>query len=146
MAKKTKSSKRPAKKAASSTARNSGDAVSTQLRYANPFFTTTPIANREVSPKTGTTGLAQFAAKKLGPIAGPKRNPVMQLQDIIGRPGTDDIQNAGAIKLHVIGDASRSGGDSAPQEQVAQAMTAGYDSAAHRHNPAKLVDLGDVNY
>ncbi len=146
MAKKTKSSKRPAKKAARPTARKSGDAASTALRYAHPFFTTTPIANREVSPKTGTTGLAQFAAKKLGPIPAPKRNPVMQLQDIIGRPGTDEIQNASAIKLHVIGDASRSGGDSAPQEQVAQAMTADYDAAAHGHNPAMLVHLGDVIY
>src|SRR5260370_38700043 len=146
MAKKTKSSKRPAKKAARSTARKSGDAASTPLRYAHPFFTTTPIANREVSPKTGTTGLAQFAAKKLGPIAGPKRNPVMQLQQIIGRPGTDEIQDAGDIKLHVIGDAGRSGGDSSPQEQVAQAIIGDYDAAAHGHNPAKLVDLGDVNY
>jgi hypothetical protein len=146
MAKKAKSSKRPAKKAARTTARKSAGAPSTALRYAHPFFTTTPIANRTVSPKTGTTSLSQFAAKKLGPIPAPKRNAIMPLQDIIGQPGVDEIQHAGAIRLHVIGDAGRSGGDGVPQEQVAQAMTAEYDPAAHGNNPALLLHLGDVIY
>jgi hypothetical protein len=146
MAKKAKSSKRPAKKAAPAEASKSGNAASTTLRYAHPFFTTTPVANREVSAKTGTTNLAQFAAKKLGPIPAPKRNSMMQLQDIIGGPGADEIQKAGTIKLHVIGDTGRPGGDSAPQEQVNEAMTADYDPAAHGHNPALLVHLGDVIY
>jgi hypothetical protein len=146
MAKKAKSSKRPAKKAARTTASKSAGAPSTALRYAHPFFTTTPIANRTVNPKTGTTSLSQFAAKKLGPIPAPKRNAIMPLQDIIGQPGVDEIQNAGAIRLHVIGDAGRSGGDGVPQEQVAQAMTADYDPAAHGNNPALLLHLGDVIY
>jgi hypothetical protein len=146
MAKKAKSSKRPAKKAAPSRASRSGNAASATLRYAHPFFTTTPVEQRTVSAKTGTTSMAQFAAKKLGPIPPPKRNAMMQLQDIIGRPGADEIQKAGAIKLHVIGDAGRSGGDGVPQEQVAQAMTADYDAAAHGHNPALLLHLGDVIY
>jgi hypothetical protein len=70
----------------------------------------------------------------------------MRLQDIIGGPGADEIQKAGAIKLHVIGDSGRSGDDSTPQEQVAKAMTADYDAAAHGRNPALLVHLGDVIY
>src|SRR6184192_3769581 len=105
MAKKAKSSKRPAKKVARSTARGAGRAASTPLRYAHPFFTTTPVALRTVSPATGTTSLAQFAARSLGLIPPPKRNGIMALQDIIGQTGVDEIQNAGATRFHVIGDA-----------------------------------------
>src|SRR5260370_2295899 len=104
MAKKAKSSKRPVKKvtkkAAPAKARKPAGAASPPLRFAQPFFTTTPPAHRAVSPATNTTSLSQFASQKLGPIPKPTRDTPMQLQDIIGKPGTDEIQAAGAIKFH----------------------------------------------
>jgi hypothetical protein len=116
------------------------------LRFAHPFFTTTPVTARAVSPRTETTSLSQFAAEKLGPIPPPTRNAMMDLKDIIGQPGVDDIQHEGAIKFHVIGDTGRPGGDSTPQEDVASAMTSDYDAALKGKNPALLVHLGDVIY
>jgi hypothetical protein len=143
MAKKSKTPKRRAPKAVPSKARS---AKSTPLRFAHPFFTSTPVANRKVSPQTNTTSMSQFASQKLGPIPAPKRDPMMDLKDIIGSPGTDEIQNAGAIKFHVIGDTGRPGGDNTPQEQVVEAMTGDYDVAAGGRNPALLLHLGDVIY
>src|SRR5216684_5922529 len=142
-AKKAKTAKRTAKK----TARSGGRTPrATLLRFAHPFFTTTPVPDRSVSARTSTTSLAQFASDKLGIVPRPTRDPLMELKDIIGQPGTDEIQQAGAIKFHVIGDTGRQGGDNSPQEQVAQAMTGDYDPAAGGHNPALLIHLGDVIY
>jgi hypothetical protein len=90
--------------------------------------------------------MAQFAAVKLGPIPAPKGNPMMDLKDIIGQPGTDEIQHAGAIKFHATGDTGRPGGANTEQEQVAEAMTGDYDPAAGARNPALLLHLGDVIY
>jgi hypothetical protein len=143
MAKTSRTPKRRAQKAAPSKARG---AKSTPLRFAHPFFTPTPVANRTVSPQTNTTSMAQFASQKLGPIPTPKRNPMMDLKDIIGQAGTSEIQNAGAIKFHVIGDTGRPGGDNTPQEHVVEAMAGDYDVAAGGHNPALLLHLGDVIY
>jgi Calcineurin-like phosphoesterase len=136
--------KRSASKSAPSRAGRSGSAA--PLRFAHPFFTMTPLTARAVSPATGTTNLAQFAAERLGPIPPSKGNAIMDLKDVIGAPGVNDIKNAGAIKFHFIGDSGRNGGDTVPQEQVAEAMTSDYDPAAHGHNPALLIHLGDVIY
>jgi len=144
MVKKATSSKRPAKKAAPSTPRKSGSR--TPLRFAHPFFTTTAPANRAVSAVTGTTSMSQFAAEKLGPIPASRGDAVIDLKDVIGAPGVNDIKNAGAIKFHFIGDSGRDGGNNLPQEQVADAMTTDYDPAAHGHSPALLVHIGDVIY
>ena len=142
MAKKAKARKTSAKSSRSKT-------DLPPLRYAHPFFTPTPPSEREVSPRTNTKSMAPFAADpgKLGPIPAPTRDPTMDLKDIIGQPGVNDIQHAGTIKFHVIGDSGRPGGDSTPQEQVADAMTTDYDlSAPKGHDPALLIHLGDVIY
>ena len=145
-AKKAKSTKRRVQKAASPGARRPRANATAPLRFAHPFFTTTPVADRKVSPATNSTSMAGFGSQKLGPIPPPAGDPIMQLKDIIGQPGVDEIQNAGAIKLHVIGDSGRAGGDITPQEQVADAMTGDYDPAAGGKNPALLIHLGDVIY
>jgi Calcineurin-like phosphoesterase len=91
--------------------------------------------------------MAHYAAEKLGVIPAPTRDPTMNLKDIIGQPGVDEIQQAGVIKFHVVGDTGRPSGDAMPQEQVAEAMTVDYDPAAPKgHDPALLVHLGDVIY
>jgi hypothetical protein len=70
----------------------------------------------------------------------------MDLADIIGAEGVNEIQQVGAIKFHVIGDTGRPGGDNTPQEEVVDAMTKDYDASAQGHNPALLLHLGDVIY
>jgi hypothetical protein len=149
MAKKAKTARKAktAKRTAKKTARSGGRTPrAIPLRFAHPFFTDTPVADRTVSARTSTTSLAQFAADKLGIVPPPTRDPLMELKEIIGQPGTDEIEQAGAVKFHVIGDTGRQGGDNSPQEQVAQAMTGDYDPAAGGQNPALLIHLGDVIY
>jgi hypothetical protein len=146
MAKKSKSPKRRIQKGAPAKAAKSRKTKSTPLRFAHPFFTTTPPAQRTVSPATNTKSLSQFASQKLGPIPKPTRDPTMQLKEIIGQPGTDEIQAAGAIRLHAMGDTGRPGGANAPQEQVAEGMSSDYNPTAGGQNPALLLHLGDVIY
>jgi hypothetical protein len=140
---KSKAPKRRAPKAAPSKARS---AKSTPLRFAHPFFTSTPPAQRAVSTATNTKSMSQFASQKLGPIPRPAGASTVQLKDIIGQPGTDEIQAAGAIKFHATGDTGRPGGANTEQEQVTEAMTSDYDPAAGARNPALFLHLGDVIY
>jgi hypothetical protein len=149
MAKKSKKSKTPKRrvqKADPARASKSRKTKSTPLRFAHPFFTETPAAQRAVSPATHTKSMSQFASQKLGPIPRPTRDPTLQLKDIIGQPGTDEIQAAGAIRLHVTGDTGRPGGANTEQEQVTEAMSRDYDPAAGGRNPALFLHLGDVIY
>jgi hypothetical protein len=80
-------------------------------RFAQPFFTTTPPERRPVDPTTGTRSMAEFAVSKLGPIPPPSREPVMELSEIIGQSGVDEIKATGAIRFHAVGDTGRPGGD-----------------------------------
>jgi hypothetical protein len=146
MAKKAKKSTRPTKKAAPRKAAKPRAPKTQPLRFAHPFFTTTPAAERKASTATNTKSMAEFAAQKLGPIPPPTRNPIMALKDIIGQTGSDEIQHAGAAKFHVVGDTGRPGGDNLPQEQVVEAMKHDYDPAAPGSSPALLIHLGDVIY
>ena len=115
-------------------------------RFAFPFFTTTPPEQRQIDAKTGTRRMSEFAIAKLGPIPPPSRVPVMDLSEIIGQPGADEIKAVGAIRFHAVGDTGRPGGDNTQQEQIADAMTSDYDPAAGGRNPALLIHLGDVIY
>jgi calcineurin-like phosphoesterase family protein len=115
-------------------------------RFAHPFFTTAPPEQRPIAAKTGTRTMSAFAVAKLGPVPPPSRVPVMDLSEIIGQPGVDEIKAAGAIRFHAVGDTGRNGGDPTPQEQIAEAMTSDYDPAAQGRNPALLIHLGDVIY
>jgi hypothetical protein len=114
------------------------------LRYAHPFFTATPVSARAVSPATGTRSMAEYASKKLGPIPCPSRRPILDLEEIIGLGAVAEIQNAGFIRFHSVGDTG--GGDGTPQEQVAEAMASDYDLSASANSPAFLYHLGDVIY
>src|ERR1700724_453166 len=93
------------------------------LRFAHPFFTTTLPEQRPIDAKTGTQRMSQFAVAKLGSIPPPSRVPAMDLSEIIGQPGVDEIKAAGAIRFHAVGDTGRPGASSTPQEQMANAMT-----------------------
>src|SRR5215469_7448373 len=92
------------------------------MRYAHPFFTATPPDRRAPSPALHATRMSQWVSQKLGPIPKPTRTPVMALSEIIGAPGVKEIQDAGSMIFHVVGDAGRPGGSS-PQEEIALHMT-----------------------
>ncbi len=99
MAKSAKQPKKQVKKQA-----RARPGKSPPLRFAHPFFTTTPPAQRQIQAKTGTRRMADFATSKLGPIPAPSRAPVMDLSDIIGQPGVDEIKAVGAVRFHAVGD------------------------------------------
>jgi len=140
---KARAPKARASKAGASRARAPKPAVS---RFAYPFFTTTPPQQRPIDAKTGVRSMAQFATARLGPIPPPSRNPVMDLSEIIGQPGVDDIKAAGAIRFHAVGDTGRAAGDTTAQELIANAMTSDYDPATAGRSPALFIHLGDVIY
>lgn len=113
------------------------------LRFAHPFFTTTPKARRAPVPGIGTT-LLDHIKGNLEPIPQPDRNPLFTLPEIIGQPGTDEIQAAGSLLFHTAGDTGR--GMDTPQGVVAQAMQADFDIAHPAASPAFFFHLGDVIY
>jgi len=98
------------------------------LRYAQPFFTTTPPAQRAVASATGTQRMRDFATQHLGPIPPPRGTPIMNLADVIGQKGVDAIQASGSIRFHAVGDTGRASGDSTDQDDVAEAMTSDYQA------------------
>src|SRR5262245_4311204 len=116
------------------------------LRYAQPFFTTTPPDQRAVAAATGTQRLRDFATQHLGPIPPPRGTPTMDLADVIGHKGADAIQASGSIRFHAVGDTGRAAGDSTDQDDVAEAMTSDYQAGHDGTNPAFFLHLGDVIY
>lgn len=115
------------------------------LRFAHPFFTTTPKSKRKPIPNVGT-GLAQYPSKALllEPIPPPKRQPpTMTLDEIIGSSGLADAQKAGSITFQVVGD---TGSPDTMTEIISNAMTADYDIAHPETSPVFLLHLGDIIY
>lgn len=133
--------KKPAKSASKETP------AATVRRFAHPFFTTTPIADRKTVPGVGKR-LATHIANKLEKIPAPIRNPpVMTLADIIGKPDADAIAAKKSTSFHAVGDTGHIGGGTEDmQEYVADAMAADFDIAHPDSSPAFFFHLGDVNY
>jgi hypothetical protein len=63
------------------------------LRFAHPFLTGTPFARRALT--LADRGCSNYIQTKLQGAAKPKSTPVMTLADIIGTPGTQDIEKSG---------------------------------------------------
>ena len=69
----------------------------------------------------------------------------MQLADVIGAQASQEIQAAGHISFHSVGDTGKSA--DSPQGDVAEAMAADYDvSKPQTASPAFFFHLGDVIY
>lgn len=113
------------------------------LRFAHPFFTTTPPESRRAIPGVGKQ-LVDHIKGKLMPIPAPTRKPVFTLAEIIGKQGSDEIEQAGSICFHTVGDTGK-GADS-PQGAVADAMTKDFDVSRPEKSPAFFFHLGDVLY
>ncbi len=115
------------------------------LRFAHPFFTSTPPSQRKTIPSAHASRMSEWISQKLGPIPKPTREPVMDLADIIGAAAVTDIEKSGLIRFHATGDTSRPGGSSS-QEEIALEMTKDYNADASANNPAFFLHLGDVIY
>jgi Calcineurin-like phosphoesterase len=120
--------------------------VEPQLRYAHPFFTSTPPAARPPSPRAGgATRMSDWASNQVGPIPPPVRSTTFSLADIIGTAGSDEIARAGTIRLHAVGDTGRTKGGTEPQD-IAADMALDYHPDAGGRSPAFFLHLGDVIY
>jgi hypothetical protein len=111
-------------------------------RFAHPFFTATPVAERR--PIRGMTRMTDWSKKQLGPVPRVKRGGVMTLAEVIGAPGVAEIQNAGEIRFHALGDSGV--GSAHEAELVGDDMATDYTPAGGAANPAFLFHLGDVIY
>lgn len=76
------------------------------IRWAHPFFTTTPRNQRKPVPGIGNS-LTDHIKGNLEAIPAPSRVPLMTLPEIIGQAGSDEIQAAGSILFHTAGDTGR---------------------------------------
>ena len=56
------------------------------LRYAHPYYTTTPPASRPAHGQYGQRAL-DWSSQQVGPIPPPRGNSVMALSDVIGEEG-----------------------------------------------------------
>ena len=114
------------------------------LRFAHPFFTTTPIARRQAVPGVGTS-LIDHIQGTLEPVPAVKGKSTMQLADIIGAQASQEIQASGSISFHSVGDTGKSA--NSPEGDVAEAMAADFDvSKPQTASPAFFFHLGDVIY
>lgn len=129
--------------AASKKIKKSASAKLKVLRFAHPFFTDTPPSSRPNIPGVGKRML-DFIATNLLPFPDPQRDPVMLLDEIIGAAGVQQIETAGSITFHAVGDTGHENGQM--QEFVANAMTLDYDINHPEKSPAFLLHLGDVIY
>lgn len=113
-----------------------------RARYAHPFFLPAPPELRQ--PINGFHRITQWSKKQLGPVPPVKGDSVMQLGDIIGSDGIDEIRRLGEIRFHALGDTGVGHADIA--EQVAEQMAIDFKAGAGALNPAFLFHLGDLIY
>jgi Calcineurin-like phosphoesterase len=117
----------------------------TPLRFAHPFFTSTPVALRAPVPGVGSR-MADFIQAHLGPIPAPRSTAPMALADIIGAPGTKEIKDLGTIRFHATGDTGLTSVSGNKQDAVAADMALDFHPGAGGGNPALFLHLGDVIY
>jgi hypothetical protein len=132
------------KTAAKAKSPKSGKRSAAPFRFAHPFFTTTPIAQRKAVPGIGTSLITHIQGN-LEPVPTPKGASVMKLADVIGAQASADIQASGSIRFHAVGDTGKSA--NSPQGDVAEAMATDYNAAQPQTaSPAFFFHLGDVIY
>jgi hypothetical protein len=111
-------------------------------RFAHPFYTATPIAQRQ--PVAGATRMTDWSKQQLGPVPSPVNGGKMALADVVGTAGAAEIQAAGEIRFHVLGDSGQGTGQEA--EDVSNEMAGDYTPTGGGVNPAFLLHVGDVLY
>src|SRR5258708_39561512 len=114
------------------------------LRFAHPFFTTTPIERRAPQPETGMRRMDQFLQDNLERVPVPHKGGLWSLRDVIGADGANAIAQAGRIRLHATGDTGLPKQDM--QEPIAEAMATDFQPDDLVGSPAYFLHLGDVIY
>jgi hypothetical protein len=115
------------------------------LRYAHPFFGAAPPA--EAANPFGETALSAWVVQQLQPIDKPNTpDAIYDVSKLIGQQAVADIQAAGVITFHAVGDTGSQNAPDPNQDEVAQMMTGGYTVGQDATNPAFLFHLGDVIY
>jgi hypothetical protein len=116
------------------------------MRYAHPFFTQTPPAERPADFSAFGQRMASWIATDLGPIPPPRTaSSVLDLASVLGETAVREIADSGAIKFHAVGDTGRADDNSDP-EAVSRMMSSDYTVGDDAHNPAFFFHLGDVIY
>lgn len=132
-----KASKKARKKASGASAGNKN--ATTPLRYAHPYYTTVPVAQRQPGQRLLT--YIQGTLQKIPPVRGAG---TMTLAQIIGPSGSQAIAASGELQFHTAGDTGK--GPDTPQQYVAEMMAEDYKIADPSRDPAFFFHLGDVIY
>ena len=119
--------------------------VSTQYskrRYAHPFYLPAPHSARQ--PINGQTRMTDWSKTQLGPVPPVRNNANMTLDELIGADGVKEIEQAGEIRFHALGDSGV--GQAQEAENISDEMSTDYKAGVGGLNPAALLHLGDVIY
>ena len=111
-------------------------------RFAHPSLV--PAAPAMRSPSSSGSRLTDWSKQHLGPIPPVKGNSSIDLVDVIGAEGIQEIKDLGEIRFHALGDSGQ--GNAHEAEQVSEEMATDYRAGAGGLNPAFLFHLGDVIY
>ena len=111
-------------------------------RYAHPFFL--PAEPGERQPINGQSRMTDWSKQQLGPIPAVANNGRIELADIIGKDGVQEITQLGEMRFHALGDSGVS--HAVEAEQIAEDMATDYRPGAGGLNPTFLFHLGDVIY
>ena len=113
------------------------------LRFAHPFYTNIPAGQRAPVGDIGVR-MTDYIKTQLEPIPQPIREPTMMLSEIIGNAGVAEIERAGMLRFHSVGDTGMETGNS--EQMIADIMTADYNISNPASSPAFFFHLGDVIY
>lgn len=113
------------------------------LRFAHPFYTNIPAGQRAPVGDIGVR-MTDYIKTQLEPIPQPIREPTMMLSEIIGNAGVAEIEQAGMLRFHSVGDTGMETGNS--EQMIADTMTADYNISNPASSPAFFFHLGDVIY
>ncbi len=113
-----------------------------RARYAHPFFLPAPPDARQ--PINGNSRMTDWSKQQLGPVPPVKGDGVINLSDIIGAAGVDEIQRLGELRFQALGDTGVNTAEEA--EKISDEMATDFKAGAGSLNPAFLFHLGDVIY
>ena len=132
-----------ARKATIAKAQNLSTSTSySRARYAHPFYLPAPPDARQ--PIHGDRQMTSWSKKQLGPVPPVRGNGDIDLSEIIGSDGVNEIQKLGEIRFHALGDSGVNHAEEA--EKIANEMATDFTAGAGPLNPAFLFHLGDVIY
>jgi hypothetical protein len=123
-------------------AKNATSTKYSKARYAHPFYLPGPQSGRQ--PINGQTRMTDWSKQQLGPIPPVRNNGVITLDEVLGTDGVKEIEQAGEIRFHALGDSGV--GSAQEAENIADEMATDYKPGAGALNPAFLFHLGDVIY